>query len=432
MKNKSKFIINSSINLIGYFFLLLTSFFSIPYILNSIGKEVFGIYILFMASITITSIFDLGISQAATRLLCLDKYDNKKINIWQTSWTLHLILSIFVSVFSFLILMIMINVYPSFSIIDIPHQLTIIFIISLIIFTNIINAHLLTIPQVQQKFYIYNIKTFIVGSGNTIFTAMALYYTSDLKIAFTIQLIFHIITSIILFSYNIKILSIKAFYLKIDKNIKSELIKFGGKTFIGKIVNQIKAHFSKYILGALLAPSAITYFSIPYSLVEKPIGAISQISLALFPLSTNLSNKKNNFKMRKLFILLQIMIFMIGSIGVILIFIFGNQFLFWWLKDQSIADTSFPILKILSIFLVMTSLTPVPKTILESINKPHIPSYFAVIDALIQISLLIYLTIKMGIIGTAYAILISTLIIIPPFIIYSYIIFNKHINRINS
>ncbi|QHO63561.1 oligosaccharide flippase family protein [Candidatus Chazhemtobacterium aquaticus] len=422
MSIKKTLIKNSSYNLISYAYLAVASLISIPIILNSLGGELYGSYILFNGIVLVAATFDLGLSQATIRWLSLPKINQAtRVNTWKTSLFFFYILAALLSFITFILLRFFLIDLPAFTPINPDQYLLATVIASGIVLINHLNIAFLTIPQAHQRFDIYNTRTIIVGTANTLITAWLSTKTDNIAVLLGLQFIFHLSAFITLLSYSHHQLGANPLIPKLHKQLSKELLGFGGKNFVTNIANQIRVQFSNFILGGLIGPVAVTAFSIPQNLIIKAAGAISQVTLAFFPLSTSLTSPERFPKLKRLIIQLQLIIFLLGIIQVFVVYQYGYQILTLWLNNPEVVIQAYPVLKILSWFFLLTILTPIPTAVFESLNKPQIPAITASLNTIFTIGLIYMLTSRYNQVDPslmpAYANLISSLILVPALLI---------------
>ena len=364
MSIKKTLIKNSSYNLVSYAYLAVASLISIPIILNSLGGELYGSYILFNGIVLVAATFDLGLSQATIRWLSLPNINQAtKVNTWKTSLFFFYILAALLSFTTFILLRFFLIELPAFTPINPDQYLLATVIASGIVLINHLNIAFLTIPQAHQRFDIYNTRTIIVGTANTLITAWLSTKTDNIAVLLGLQFIFHLSAFITLLSYSRHQLGANPLIPKLHKQLSKELLGFGGKNFVTNIANQIRVQFSNFILGGLIGPVAVTAFSIPQNLIIKAAGAISQVTLAFFPLSTSLTSPERFPKLKRLIIQLQVVIFLLGIIQVFIVYQYGYQILTLWLNNPEVVIQAYPVLKILSWFFLLTILTPIPTAV---------------------------------------------------------------------
>lgn len=422
MSIKKTLIKNSSYNLVSYAYLAIASLISIPIILNSLGGELYGSYILFNGIVLVAATFDLGLSQATIRWLSLPKINQAtRVNTWKTSLFFFYVLAALLSFTTFILLRFSLIDLPAFTPINPDQYLLATVIASGIVLINHLNIAFLTIPQAHQRFDIYNTRTIIVGTANTLITAWLSTKTDNIAVLLGLQFIFHLSAFITLLGYSHHQLGANPLIPKLHKQLSKELLGFGGKNFVTNIANQIRVQFSNFILGGLIGPVAVTAFSIPQNLIIKAAGAISQVTLAFFPLSTSLTSPERFPKLKRLIIQLQLIIFLLGIIQVFVVYQYGYQILTLWLNNPEVVIQAYPVLKILSWFFLLTILTPIPTAVFESLNKPQIPAITASLNTIFTIGLIYILTNHYNqsdpSLMPAYANLISSLILVPVLLI---------------
>jgi O-antigen/teichoic acid export membrane protein len=421
---------NSVFNLGGYFYLLLASFFSISIILGNLGRDMFGVYIFLASFISMSAVFDFGISTAVVRKLSLPTISPEgKVSVWKTSFSLFLLISTCLSLIVMGILIFVTRALPMFKLLD---QTTInwsIITLTVIVFINQINNHFLSLPQAEQRFDVFNSKTFLVGTANTVLSAIASGVYHNIAIIFLIQLVFHLATLIYMIVYALKIFPGEKFLPKYEKKEVKDLVGFGLKNFVGTLANQVDLQISTYALGSLSTPTSISAFNIPQNIVLKSAGIVSQISQVVFPLSSSLLEKSRIEKLKKMVLNIEGLTFIGGILAIVLSYTVGNDFLLWWLKDPVVVSFAFPILKILSIYFLINALTPIATVIIQSIGKPQIASFFAVLTTLVDAVGMFALIPRFGALGAAYSTLLSAIITVPPFLIVTWIMFNREVKK---
>ncbi len=431
MSIKSSLIKNTGFNLASYAYLLVASFFSISVLLGNLGRDLFGVYLFLGAFIPLSAVFDFGISTAVVRRLSLPEIEKKeRISTWKTSFSLFIFIGAIISLVVLGLLIYLTRTLPMFQIINSSTINWVIAILTVTIFINHINSHFLSLPQAEQRFDIFNSKTLLVGSANTVLSAFLSSIYPDIALIFLLQLIFHFFTLLFMASYSSKIFKGKDFLPGYERSEGEELINFGLKNFIGTLANQIEAQFSKYALGIMVSAQAITAFSIPQNIVAKGAGIVSQVAQAFFPLGTSLLQKDRVNKLKNLVIIIELLALAGGILAIILSFSIGKEFLLWWLKDEVVVNMAYPILKIMSVYFLLNALTPIPTVILQSMGKPQVASFFAVFTAILNAVGMFVLIPRFGAMGAAYSTLLSAAITVPTVLVVTWVLFDKQIKSI--
>lgn len=432
MSIKRILIKNTGFNLAGYIYLLLASFFSIALLLTHLGRDLFGVYLFLGSFVSLAAIFDFGISSAVVRKLSLPQTSRvEKIKTWKTSFAIYLILALIIFVVVISILLYLTRTMPLFSHVDINTLNWSILFLSLIVFINHLNSHLLNLPQAEQRFDIFNSKTLLVGSANTILSAILSGFYPNIALLFLLQLSFHLLTFVFMLHYCFRFFSGSDFIPGYDRKTGSELFVFGIKNFFGTLASQLEAQLPNFILGTIGSASAITSFSIPQSIVSKGAGVVSQFAQAFFPLSASLLVKERINKLKNLVLTIQGLTFLGGILAIFLTFTVGHNFLTWWLHNPDVVRDVLPILKVLSFYFVLVSLTPVPTVLVQSLNMPQVSSFFAVLTVSLEVIFMLIFVPQFQALGVAYAFLSSSLISVPSFLVITWILLDREIKRVS-
>jgi len=430
MSIKSLLIKNSFFNLLGYFYLLVVSFISVSIFLKSFGRDVFGVYLFLASFVPMASVFDFGVSIAVIRELSLPNATKEtKIKVWRTSLAIFIAEALLLmAVFSGLLLYLTVHM-PLLQIVNQDIILPSIFVLTFTIFINHLNNLMLSVPQANQRFDIFNSKTFIVGTANTLLSALLSTYTHNILHLFILQLIFNLFTFIYISLYVKNVFGIKNLVPEYNREQAKSLLSYGFKNFIGTLASQMESQVSKFFLGFLSSAQSITAFSIPQNIVSKAAGVVSQFAQAFFPLSASLLEKDRIQKLKKLFFGLQFLIFGAGLLSLVVTNYFGIPFLTWWLKDAVVVDLAYPVLEVMCWYFVLVSLTPLPTALVQSLGKPQVSSFFAVLSITCEIIGMAYFIPKYASLGAAYSFFFGAIVSIPPFLIYSVYLLNQKINE---
>ena len=430
MSIKKTLLKNTSFNLIGYVYLTIAAFISIPILLRNFGQELYGVYLLFSGIIPLMVAIDFGLSQATTRYLSLPKNSDKKRSvIWQTSFTLFFLVGLLIAAISFISFYFFASKSSVFSSLPSFQFLPLSIAISLILLFNHLNISLMTLIQSNQRFDIYNLRVLIVGTGNTLLTAFISTFTTNLVTIFFFLFSCHFITFLIFLRYACRHFSFSLPKFILDKVYSKKLFSFGLRQFVGNLASQINIQVSKYILGLSLAVKIVPVFSIPQNVMVKGTGVISQLTLAFFPLSASLVTKEKIKKLSRLVTGLQFSILFIGILQVLFIYTLGDDVLHLWLNNPNFVIQAYPILKVLSWYFLLTTITPIPTSVLDSINLPQVPSFFAVLTAILTLGSMLYLVPSFGALGAAYAYVFASAITVPLFLFVFCRAFSKYIKK---
>lgn len=399
----------TSWNLAGYLYLLITSIISVPILISSLGIETFGHYALIIATITLASSLDLGLSAAVVRLLSQKRQDHK--TIWASSHWLFILTGLIAASISTIIISSLSLPYPLLPYVF-GHTLC-----------GHILAHYLTLPQSKGHFHLYNLKPFIVGTGNTLLSAYLAYHGFGLHILLLAQVSTIILTILLLAHYSFD--HFGHLPLRASSLHYRELLGFGLKNQLGKLAGQIGAQYAKFLLAPISA-MAVSSYTIGQGIIHRLAGGLTQLSTALYPLS---SSRAGTSTLRALYHRLQLYLLCLSVLGIILFYLVGYTLVSLWLRDPILVANVYSVMQILVWYLAILVLTPLPSVILDGSGQPGLTSIFASLPVFFEIILAVILLPSYGLFAPPIAALISIIIITPPLLYFTELaLSNKHKN----
>ncbi len=384
-------------NILGYLYLLLAALYSTPVLLHSLGATSFGVYSLILATLYLVSSIDLGMSQAVVRQLAIRReFSRSRQTLWATSSLIFISTGLVAATAACLItapLHLSLALYP------------VIFALALI--SNLV-AHYSTLPQAEGHFGYFNLKTFIVGTANTILAAYLARSGFDILI----------IMLALLASYFLTLLSLAYFSLKFfprprdgvwSAQVAKDLLAFGLKNQLGKFIAQAQTQYGKYLL-AMFAPLYLTPYIIAQGLVQKLVAGVAQLASAFYPASTYTLGSR---KVRSIYYHLELLLLALCLVGLYLYNLFGYSFLSWWLNDAGLASTIHSFIMTYRYYGILLVFTALPSTILEGQGHPGTTTLLAGAAFLIELVSVLFLFPHYGLLSLAYGGIIGLSILLP-------------------
>lgn len=390
-------------NLVGYIYLLIAALISTPILVRELGFVQFGQYSLVIATIALTSTFDLGLPQAVVRALSRHhEFSPHRQMIWATSSILFIgtgLLSATVATF------VAYNFHISYLVLPLIFCLGIMY--------NLV-AHYSTLPQAEGHFGYFNSKTFIVGTANT-FVAAYLAHAGYGLIAIFAALLLSYLFSMITLAYFAHKYFPRPWEGKYSISIAHSLVTFGLKNQVGKLVGQAQSQYGKYLLAAL-SPLGFSAFVIAQGLVQKLVGGVSQVATAFYPGSARSGVSEST---KHIYLRIQFGLFLLGLFAVILYGYLGQAFLLWWLRDAALVSSVHSFIMVYRYYGLLLLLTPMASTILDSLGYPGTTSLFGTLAFGIELIIAITLYPHFGILAPAYAGVISLGIMTPVLLVFT-------------
>lgn len=170
--------------------------------------------------------------------------------------------------------------------------------------------------------------------------------------------------------------------------------------------------FDRVLVAYYLPLSAVTFYAIPYMLAEKSGVAVSNITSAVFPISSELSPTRDDGKLRELYFRSTKMVVLLAIPVAMILLVFSAPILRWWM-GQEYALRGALTLNLLALGYLVNICGYVPSVVAQGLGSPWISAKYALLNGIANIILFILLIPRFGINGAAGGFLISELAVTP-------------------
>jgi O-antigen/teichoic acid export membrane protein len=394
---------NTLYNLLGYTIPLIFALIIIPLLIKKLGVEKFGVLNIAWMIIGYFSFFDFGIGKGLTKIISerLGSSQTEQIPIvFWTSLFLMFSISLLITIGISFFVPSLVNVFrisPS-----IHQEITNTFyILAFSIPIVSTTAGLRGVLEAHQKFGVINIIRVILGIFTFLGPLLVLLLTNSLFWIVTFLIVLRFIIWILYFFQCFRVN--KAIRNEIKVNFKAimPVLRFSMWITLANVVGPIIIYSDRFLIGALISASAITYYATPYEIVTKLLLLPGALSGVLFPVfsASFLSNPELS---KKIFLRGAKFIFIIIYPMIFLIAMFAFEGMKLWLGAK-FAVQSYFVLQLLSIGILMNSISLIPNNFFQGIGKPKIPTLLNTIELPFYIFLMWFLIQKNGINGAAFA-----------------------------
>jgi O-antigen/teichoic acid export membrane protein len=204
---------------------------------------------------------------------------------------------------------------------------------------------------------------------------------------------------------------------------KAKRIIDRGKWMTGaSIFNYLFTNGDNMTVGKLLGEGPLGIYNVAYKISYLPISEISDVvSRVTFPVYTRISTDYERLK--RAFLKTTLVTCLLITIAGIGIYVFAQQIVLIVLGPNWTA--AIPVLKVLSIFGVVKGASFVPLSLFLAVNKQEYVTYVTLLGIAGLFIPIIPLTLKYGLIGTGYSVIIGSLVTLPLIIYYTLKIFRK-------
>ncbi len=187
-----------------------------------------------------------------------------------------------------------------------------------------------------------------------------------------------------------------------DTKILLQLLKFGGFVTISSVVGPVLTNIEKILLTSLRSVSALTYYSVPFSLINRLSVIPASFSQVLFPVFSFYQESDKRHVNRELHYRSTLYISLLYAPPLLFFVFYGGPFLSWWL-DKEFAVNSTSLLMLLGIAGLVNAVAYPSMTVLQGMGKPHLPAGFHVIELILYIPASYFLIRAFGGVGAGAA-----------------------------
>ncbi len=371
-----------------------------PILLNSLGKDLYGVYSLCISIASYFTILDFGLGNAVVRYASIykDKNDSEKNNINGLFFVIYLILGLIALIIG---LIVAFNIDKFFSANFTNSDVKIAQIIILILTINVSISLPLSvfssIVTAYQKFIFLKLLNIFKTFASTIIMILFLILGYKAITISLITLITNLIYLIIITIYAVKKLNVRLNFKIKNRKVIKEIFSFSFFVFILLIIDKVNLNVDMIILGKISNPSELTIYSIASKIFQIYITLCGVISSMLLPRYMALVKEKKTKELNNDFIekskwQLIISVFICTSFLLI-----GNEFINIWLGGTHFE--SYIITCILMICTVIPLSLNVANVILQAKNEQKFRTIVLSIILILNILVSIPFCNKYGAIG---------------------------------
>lgn len=196
-----------------------------------------------------------------------------------------------------------------------------------------------------------------------------------------------------------------------------QITSFSGFVFLSRITTFLSDYVVRVVISSVLGPAAVTYYVVPLSLLKAIDGVLGNAFSVIFPFASELGAKKDNERLKKIWLEGSRFLLSIALPAYLFAFIFSRPILNVWM-GSSFAALTWGYLSLQAVRQILASVTMVPIHIATGLGYVRVRSIFAVLSISLYALLLVPLTQRYGITGAIVATIVGGL---PGLIFVAYI-----------
>jgi len=411
---------NAIYNALGFLFPVFLGLITTPYIVHKLTPEVYGIYVLAISVMGLLSFLDLGFGQGIIKFVSHyeAKGDFARINeIINTTLFINTIMG----VIGFFLVFFSTN-FLTTKVFKVNFQYSDISISAFKItafglFLSIVSSTFSNIPKALQRYDVsVKIQNFIWFSS-TITSVVLLYLGYGLTEILLSYIFFQLLGLWLYFHTSKRLLPTLKISLFLKKDVFKEIFGFSVYTGINSITGNIVFRVDKILIAYFLGTSTVTYYQIPFMVVQMSNGFISSIIQFLIPVVSFINSLGDKERLKVIYIRYTKYVFVLSLIVFSGLVFFGKPFLILWIGNN-IAEKSYPLLVIISTVFFFISISNVGYYFYNGLGKSKINMISSFVGSVFYLLAAFWLIPKFGLVGSA----IAFCFILVPYPVYVFIL----------
>ncbi len=412
MINK-KLLLNIFSNWSNLFISVVVAFIVSPILVNQLGNETYGIWVLIVSLTSYFTILDFGVNGAIVRFISKYKAlnDYKSVNkIFSTSFAFFSIIAVVVVTFCAIFAVYFKDIFEITQF-DQGYLYFVFLIVGIDLALNLIFSVFLGSLKAVGRFLEVNVIAITLNIIKNIIIVILLMKGHSLLAIAILQLIVNLTKFTLQYFTIQKFASYLNFTIEdINEESFKQLYNYSVYGFIISVAMKIVFYTDSIVIGAILDVSQVTFYAIPTMLMqylEQFIWAIIAVLLPIISAQDALGKNQNNSMMYKVgtkyAMLLCTPIFLV-------LYFAGSAFISLWMGEQY-KTPSGQVLQILLIGYFFFLAQLIAHGILKGLSKHKILAILLSIEAVANLGLSLYLGPIWGIVGVALGTTIPLLII---------------------
>ncbi len=408
---------NVSYGFLSFAIPILFSVFITPVIVKRLGVTDYGVYILANTIIGFLGLLDLGLTGGLNKYIT--EYYSQKNNdglkkIMDAANSLYWLIGLFgLAVFAILGKFFL----PIFHIqgLSQTHILAVFLLAGMIFFVNSANSVYTTVPAALQRFDIVHKINLAQLAFFNIGALILVVFGFQLKAIMLANLLTLLVLSLAFRIYSKKLLPQMHLGFSWQKQEFKKMYGFGIFAALADISISAVNNLDRLLIPIFLGPVQLSYYSLPGNVAQKTTTVTGSLGGMFFPLSTSLFAQGQIERLGLIFRRIVRNLSVLAAATTVSIMLFGHKILQYWLSTD-FAEAGAGVLLVLAPTYYILALFGTLYNFLLGTGKQKFLAFWSVAMALINVILLILFMRPFGIIGAAWAYLLSALPILYLFV----------------
>lgn len=393
---------NTLINLAGVLVPILVALIALPALIRGLGTARFGILALAWMVIGYSSVFDLGLGRALTKIVAEKLGRSEETDIPGLVWTAQALMILLGATAGLILSLLAPQIIHLFKI---PTELRgealhTVYILAVCLPIVISTAGLRGILEARQRFDLSSTIWAIVGISNFLGPLIILPFSKTLTSVVAVITIFRFLAWIIHIRLCISVFPALVHYRVVREAIRP-LFALGGWMTVSNLLNPLLGSSDRFMIAAIVSVTAVAYYATPYEIMTRILVIPGALTGVLFPaFSTSSAGDREHTCV--LFAWATKIVYLCMFPLILVFVMFGGYGLQLWLGPDFAAKSTH-ILQLFAVNVFLSSVALVAFALIQAAGRPDITAKINLLELLVYLPFAWLLIHARGIEGAAWA-----------------------------
>jgi O-antigen/teichoic acid export membrane protein len=402
-------------NVLAQAWLLALAVVSTPYLVDRLGVEEYGLYTLALALLAWIAVLDLGLGAATVKLVSEERGRGESgavRRIVGTSVALHLALGGAGAAGLALLAPVVARLVGLGD-----GGVTTLRLAALAALGVVLLAACTAVPTALQRLDLVNRRTIAFGSVTVLATVAAVAAGGGVNAALLVLIAANAVALASFARLSRRLLPDVPLRARLDRRAARGLLGFGALKAVGQASTQAVYHLDKLIVGALLGVAALTYYAIPVLVAQRLLALVGSVATVFFPAASELYGRADAKRLEELYIRASKLVAIVVLPSAMLLAVFAEPLLRLWVGEDFASESTWPLRLLLAGY-ALNALTAMPALACDAVGRPRINAGWGIATGVVNVALSFALIPPFGLVGAAGAILLTSALLLPPFLLH--------------
>jgi O-antigen/teichoic acid export membrane protein len=413
---------NVGLNVSSQFWFAALGIVTTPYIVRTLGVDMYGLYVIVSVVLGYFSFLDFGLGPAVTKFVA--EYhgagDERAVDrVLQTAFGAYLGLgalgALVIAGVTTILVDHVLTVKPGD--VDVAHLAF--YIAALGFLINLPGNTFSIVPVALQRFDVVVLRTIVFGTTAIGVTIAVLALGYGLPAVLLANLAVSVLTTASFFLKARALLPKTSFWPRLHRKELRLLIGFGLLKASQKITTQAVFQLDRLVVGAFGPIAAVAYYAVPLSLSQRIVKLVGNVGVAVYPAASALSGQRDARRIEELYARAMKLTVLIALPTSSIMFIYAHEIMRYWL-NAAFETNSSGVLMILAVANLFYAFTTVPAVTLDATGRVRAGTLFSLFAAVTNVIFLLALVPTIGFEGAAWAVLANSVVQVPLLLFYTH------------